>query len=693
MAGQIPALLQEAGKELGKLVADLGVNYVKACVATAFEPAIKDGITAALEDAKEEAGLGAPEETPVTKLAYNKDEKERDTFIVNITNSIIQEPEIGSKFVTYQTYVVRIGSSGDEKKGKEFYVNGQYFNIRYGQLAKVPNKLRNDFKNDKDKKIMAFPAPYQIGGTCCFCITKKPGDKAQHDSAMHDYFYNVFQTLPYSKSVADHFHCGDDWEIQQTANQSFYQAVTNTIADYGITWNPTVDPFDELEAVTELLKAFAINKLLQNLIDPVEKSDLPPALKNSAIQSARSGLATAIDTASQGWAPVAEGARKVNIAAAKLLKESAEKIVEQLKPLIAKVVGLIKEKMKKKAEEKGGDEGKELDEKKEKKLEIGDIVSEWKFQRTPLGGKLYESLSKTTAVEAIKATSDEIQSKLRAAVREPIEKVVEVICGAKFVIDPWTQWQIWWMARRVTNFICEITTLDGFLEAAAKLADAITPLEAEMVSAAGKKDELNKLAEKASSVLWQSLADQAVGLWTKIYNLTSVIESVFEGQPDEVKAPLTDLLSHIFEVQVRGFNAIRVLYVNKLKEGLGEASDGDSVKEVSRNALRDAIMEVVNLLAIEHWVKTLEALTEAAKAFVLYKFTEEVWPSIKEGLDALQSMLPEIVSEAKLDLAAMALKVATIVINKGVEWGMKKVGLKLEEAIFAQEDSGEGYGS
>jgi len=132
------------------------VNYVKACVATAFEPAIKDGITAALEDAKEEAGLGAPEETPVTKLAYNKDEKERDTFIVNITNSIIQEPEIGSKFVTYQTYVVRIGSSGDEKKGKEFYVNGQYFNIRYGQLAKVPNKLRNDFKNDKDKRLWLF---------------------------------------------------------------------------------------------------------------------------------------------------------------------------------------------------------------------------------------------------------------------------------------------------------------------------------------------------------------------------------------------------------------------------------------------------------------------------------------------------------------------------------------------------------
>jgi len=239
-----------------------------------------------------------------------------------------------------------------KKKGKEFYVNAQYFNIRYGQLAKVPGKLQHDFKNEKDKKIPAFPAAYQIGGTCCFCITKKPGDKSLHDTAIHDYFYNVFTTLPYSPSTADHFHCGDDWELQQVANQSFFQAVTNTIADYGITWNPTVQPFDELECVTELVKAFAINKLLQTLLDPLEKSDMPPAGKNFAIQSARSGLATAIDTASAGWAPLAEVAKKLNVAAAKMLKDGAEKIVEQLKPLIAKVVGLIKEKMKKKSRRK-----------------------------------------------------------------------------------------------------------------------------------------------------------------------------------------------------------------------------------------------------------------------------------------------------------------------------------------------------
>jgi len=363
-----------------------------------------------------------------------------------------------------------------------------------------------------------------------------------------------------------------------------------------------------------------------------------------------------------------------------------------LKPLIAKVVGVIKEKMAKKAEEKKGEkEGKAPEEeKKDKKLEIGDIVTEWKFQETPIGGKLYESLTKTTAHEAIKASSEEIISKLRAAVREPIERVVEVICGTNYILDYWTQWQIWWMSRRICNFICEITTLDGFLEAAAKLAEAVTPLEEKMVAAAGKKDELEKLADEAQSVLWQTLGSQAVGLWHKIYKLNEVINSIFSEQPDTVKQPLLDLLGHIFEVQVRGFNAIRVLFHRKLKASIGNCGDGDSVKEVARTSLRDAIFEVVQLLAIDHWVKTHEALTEAAKAYVLDRFTYEVWPAIKSGLDVLTSLLPDAVQKAGLDIAGLALKVATILINKGVEWGMKKVGLKLEKAIFGQD---EGYGS
>jgi len=328
-------------------VKNLGVNYLKACVANAFQPAIVDGIKAALEDAKEEAGLGGPEETPVTKLAYNKDEKERDTFCVNVHGSRIYEPHLGGKFIAYNTYVVRICSSGDEKE-KQFYVNAQYFDIKYNQLSCVPALIHKDFK---DQKLTAFPPSYQIGGPCCFCLEKKAGDKPAHDKAMSDWFKTSYETVPYSKHTADHFRCGDEWEIQQTAKQIFFDAVTNTIADYDCVWNPEIPPFDEVDAVAELCKAVAIKKLLPKVLGPVEKIE-NPTIRHTLLRTARSGVATAIDTAAGGWAPLGAAATKAGEAATKALKEAAEKIVEALKPLIAKIVGVVKEKNEKKKEKK-----------------------------------------------------------------------------------------------------------------------------------------------------------------------------------------------------------------------------------------------------------------------------------------------------------------------------------------------------
>jgi len=296
-------------------------------------------------------------------------------------------------------------------------------------------------------------------------------------------------------------------------------------------------------------------------------------------------------------------------------------------------------------------------------------------------------------VEAVKGTSTEITSKLREAVKKPLDAIVETLCGTVFVHDWWTQWQIWWMARRITNFICEITTLEGFLEAAEKLATAVDKhVEGEHgKGCAGKKEETAKFVEATSAALWKALADEAVGLWTRIYSLNASIESVFSSQPEAVTAPLYDLLSHIFEVQVRGFNSIRVSFTQKLTASLADVKDHDGVKAAARTALRDAIFENVNILAEEHWVKTHEALTEAAKAYVAYMFTVEVWPSIKSGLDELLSLLPDELKSLGLDIGGMVLKIALILINKGVDWAMGKIGLRLEKAIFEQggEESSE----
>jgi hypothetical protein len=204
----------------------------------------------------------------------------------------------------------------------------------------------------------------------------------------------------------------------------------------------------------------------------------------------------------------------------------------------------------------------------------------------------------------------------------------------------------------------------------------------------GKKEEIEKFVEGASAALWKALADEAVGLWTKIYSLTAAVESVFASQPESVTTPLTDLLGAIFEVQVRGFNSIRVGYTRKLAAALADAKDHDGVKAASRTALREAIFENVNILAKEHWTRTHDALTEAAKAYVTDRFINEVWPSVKSGLDDLLSLLPEEIASIGADIAGMVLKIALILINKGVVWAMGKVGLRLERAIFEQ-DGGE----
>jgi len=138
---------------------------------------------------------------------------------------------------------------------------------------------------------------------------------------------------------------------------------------------------------------------------------------------------------------------------------------------------------------------------------------------------------------------------------------------------------------------------------------------------------------------------------------------------------------------VRGLNAIRVLYVRKLKATVLEAKD---VKTASRDALRDAIFETADVLAGEHWGKAVGALKNAAAAMLIAKFEEEVWGDVKEALAPVDDLIPEEIKSAGLSVSALAFKVASLIISSAAGWAFKKIAFRLEEAIFQQEDSGEG---
>jgi len=227
--------------------------------------------------------------------------------------------------------------------------------------------------------------------------------------------------------------------------------------------------------------------------------------------------------------------------------------------------------------------------------------------------------------------------------------------------------------------------LDGFMEASQVMANVVDGIEESLAKVAGDKAKTDAAINDASAALWQKgLAHVGIALFSRIWKLEDSIGRCLETQSEEVISPILGLLDHIFEVQMRAFNGIRVQYVQNLRDSLGDAKDADGVRAAARAAFKGAAFPVINLLGYHHWVHAHEALLESAKALILNAFNDQVWPSIKEGLDALQALIPDELASMGLQLVPLVKSVINFIINKAVTWAMKKVFLKMEELLFTQ---------
>jgi hypothetical protein len=666
-------IAQAIGEELKKVFGTLGKHYVKCMIANAFKPALEEGIAGLLDDAK--AALGKAEEAVEDGLPEDPQEKEKDTFIFEVDSVARRENSYGKRFLTYHTFVIRIGSEGDEKERK-FYCNANQYHVRYPVLRRAPELALKDFK---DFKAPAFPAPYDFGGTCCFCISKASGDIHAHRQQMHDYFSELFNHIPgYSEKLASHFKVGGNYKAAQATYAVLLDAVAGATEELGLTSVRTeVDPFTMKELVVEFLQSYANTKLSE--IDAAIPGDNAVSIAGrnaahnlvlSAIESAASPFDTVMEKAQQGAEKVTEK-----------LQEKAGEIVESLKPVIARVVGLIKEKMG--DDEK--DEKKEEEEKEEKKKgpQIGDIAIKWRVNATDIGKRLDAALDgKSKPSDAIKNATSDFTEKLTTAVRGPLDAMVKSmdLKGSRFVVR-----QVNRLVDKITNFILEVTTLDGFIEASHKIALVVDEAEDKLKAAAGDEGKVKAAIDDISACLWQKgSAAIALELFKRIWKLEEKIKSALSGLPEEGVAPLLDLLNHIFEVQLRAFNGIRVQYVRNLKESAAEIKDGDSAVATSRAAFKGALFPVLNLLAYHHWIKAHEALLESAKITVVYFFLTEAWPSVKSALDAIA--IPDICKDLGLEIEPMARGLAKMLIVALVKFIMKKVFLLLEKALFAQEE-------
>jgi len=505
---------------------------------------------------------------------------------------------------------------------------------------------------------------------------------------VQEYFGGLFKACEYSSNVADQFRVGDNWKAQQRSKKIFFAAFVQTLAGEGLKqyYQPEIPPFDELEAVIELLNILAINKLLAPILEPIEKQEMPAAVKNQTLNSARNAVVTAIEKGAQAWAPLQVAAAKAGEIATKAVSDSADKFVNMLKDLIAKVVNLIKEKM--------GDEKDEKEDKKEEKSSgIGSISSVWKFEKTDVGKKFAEHLLKETSDVATKHVSKDIMGEIQNHVRKPIEaarkKMAEVfkVLNNKFIRNA-----IEHPVTKIMDFIIEITSLEGFLAAGEKFGATIAELEKKYVAAAGKKADLEKLVDEASHALWLALADECVTIWEKIYGLKAKVAATFSGDPEYVTEPLVDLFQGFFRVQIKGLNSIRILYCKKLRATLPETKDADGASQASRTALRDAIFPTIDTLVNLHWVATHDALTGVLKAYIVDKFTTDVWPELSKPLEELQSAIPEEIAKMGLDVVALGLSIVTMLLESGVGFVAVKVGMILEESLFGQGGSYGGSG-
>jgi hypothetical protein len=485
----------------------------------------------------------------------------------------------------------------------------------------------------------------------------------------------------YSPGLARLYKVDDDWEASQAAYAVFLEAYTNTCSDLGLRdMKYDIQPFTEKEFLVSLLQGIADRDILPGIAGKI------PA--GFAYNQARNIVLTSIEAACEPWDSVSDAANKAAVEVVKKVQEGAEKIVDALREPLGKILKLVQEKMAEKAagkEEK--EEGKEEESKEAKKAKVGDIAKAWTFTATPIGKQLDGSLDgKMKPSDAVKGVSDTIKSSLSEAVRGPIQKVADSVAFGGSG-DPWVAWYVRRCVERLTQLILELTTLDGFLESGVIISGVIDGVE-ESLGKCGDKEAVTKAINQASHDLWEKgTAQVAMALWTRIWKLTERINWVMSSQPADAITPLTELLSHIFEVQLRAFNGIRIQYIRNLRESIDDIKDAESAVRVSRAAFKAAVFPVVNLLGYHHWLRATAAFEASVKAIIMNAFETEVWPTIKSGLDALQSCIPDALTSMGLKLEPLVRAVINFLINKALTWLIQKVFLALEKALFAQGGS------
>jgi len=542
------------------------------------------------------------------------------------------------------------------------------------------DKLKAEFK---ETKVGALPPDCLHGPYCC-CLERKP-DMVGTEHAMKTYLKNICKEHPTSKSLASYYYLGDDYELQQRQYAVFSAAFEATKAELVQGGLTGLAPFNEGEALTQLLQAVAKQDVVPEVRNHV--MHLPGGLCEWRVYYyADMAVLGAIDSAmAVGWPKAQDAVSAGTKEVQKAIDAGAEKLVEQLKPVLKKILTLVQSKLSKK------DDGKEehKEESKKKKTEIGDYISQWRFDHTEIGKKFWAALDQKDAKDALSGLQDNFDKAVADTLEEKMKSGVEKLLGEKAAGLEIVSLVLEHVAKQAVATLKKFTTIKPLMSACLGMFDIRAQLEKDIVASKADQKAVHAAIDKASADMWKTFPDAGLLLYSKMDKLKDTLKSEFNGLSEEALEPLTEIADELYAEQMKALNSLRTQFLLGLKTKLDENTlkSDEAILAAIRGGFREVVFSIIHILVVDSWKGIAGNLIKSAITQVKEKFEKDVWPTIASGLEAIQSLIPDPVKSMGLQIEPLAKSVAFILLEKGVNWALTKLIIKLELVLFEQANT------
>jgi len=364
----------------------------------------------------------------------------------------------------------------------------------------------------------------------------------------------------------------------------------------------------------------------------------------------------------------------------KAIDEGAAKLVELLKPALKKILTLVQSKLKK-------DDGKEeKEESKKKKTEIGDYITQWRFDKTAIGGKFYNALGDKDARAALENLKDEFDKAVEDTLEEKMKAGLAKLIGDKNANMEIVALILEAIANQVLAVLKRFTTIKPLMEACKPMFAVRAQMEKDIIAAKGDKAAADKVIDAASVAMWKTFPEAGLLLFSKVDKLKDHIQSEFRNLPDEAVSPLTDIADKLYDRQMSALNSLRTQLILGLKTKLDAETlkSEDNISNVIRTSFRELTFSIIHIITVESWKGIAENIITSAIVQAKNKFDSDVWPTIASGLEEIQKLLPDEITSMGLQIEPLAKAVAMLILEKGVKWALTKFVIKLELALFEQ---------